>query len=71
MSGYYSLLKKLRDIGENGGFVGRVHCSRSHLNSMKLVASREVDAAAIDSNALRIKLGSDLELKERLRVIET
>jgi phosphonate transport system substrate-binding protein len=71
LSGYYSLLKKLRDIGENGGFVGRVHCSRSHLNSMKLVASREVDAAAIDSNVLRIKLGSDPELKERLRVIET
>ena len=46
-------------------------CSGSHLNSMQMVARGEVDAAAIDSNVLGIKLRSAPELRGRLRVIET
>jgi ABC-type phosphate/phosphonate transport system substrate-binding protein len=71
LSGYYNSLKKLAKIGEDGRFFGRVVCSGSHLNSMEMVVRGEVDAAAIDSNLLRMKLGSSLELRERLRVIET
>ncbi|CAA9456887.1 MAG: ABC transporter, substrate-binding protein (cluster 12, methionine/phosphonates), partial [uncultured Rubrobacteraceae bacterium] len=56
---------------EDGGFFGRLCCSGSHLNSMEMVAGGEVDAAAIDSNVLRIKLRSAPELRGRLRVIET
>ncbi len=71
LSGYYNLLKKLAEMGEDGSFFGRVYCSESHLNSMELVACGEIDAAAIDSNVLRIKLQSTPKLRERLRVIES
>ena len=71
LSGYYNLLKKLAEMGKDGRFFGRTYCSGSHLNSMDLVASGEVDAAAIDSNVLRIRLQSAPELREQLRVIET
>ena len=71
LSGYFNLLKKLAGMGEDEGFFGRVCCSGSHLNSMEMVADGGMDAAAIDSNVLRIKLRSAPELRERLRVIET
>ncbi len=71
LSGYYNLLKKLADMGKDEGFFGRTCCSGSHLNSMEMVVGGEVDAAIIDSNVLRIRLRSDPELRERLRVIET
>lgn len=71
LSGYYNLLKKLAEIGEDRSFFSRIVCSRSHLNSLKMVAAGEVDAAAIDSNVLRIALQSDPELGGRLRVIES
>ena len=65
------MLKKLAEMGEDGSFFDRVCCSESRLNSMQMIAGSEVDAAAIDSNVLRIKLGSAPGLGERLRVIET
>lgn len=71
LSGYYNLLKKLAEMNEDGGFFGRIYCSRSHLNSIELVARGEVEAAAIDSNVLRIQLRSAPELRERLRVIDS
>ncbi len=71
LSGYYNLLKKLARIDEDGGFFNGMYCSGSHLNSMEMVVRGEVDAAAIDSNVLRIKLRSAPELRGRLRVIET
>ena len=71
LSGYYNLLKKLAEVGEDEEFFNRTCCSGSHLNSMQMVVRGEVDAAAIDSNVLRIKLRSAPELRERLRVIET
>ena len=71
LSGYYSLLKKLAEMGEDEGFFGRVTCSESHSNSMEMIARGEVDAAAIDSNVLKIKLKSSPELGEQLRVIES
>jgi ABC-type phosphate/phosphonate transport system substrate-binding protein len=52
----YNLLKKLEEMGDDGNFLGRVLCPGSHSNSMDLVARGEVDAAAIDSNVLRIRL---------------
>ncbi len=33
LSGYYNLLKKLAEIGEDGRFFERVCCSKSHFNS--------------------------------------
>lgn len=71
LSGYYNLLKKLAEMGEDRSFFGRIVCSGGHLNSLSMVADGEVDAAAIDSNVLRIGLRSNPELCGRLRVIES
>lgn len=71
LSGYYSLLKRLEELGANIRFFGHMFGSGSHLRSMEAVASGEADAAAIDSNVLRIQLHEDPALRERLRVIES
>ena len=71
LSGYYNVLKRLAEMGEDGGFFGRTCCSGSHLNSVGMVVRGEVDAALIDSNVLRIELRSTPQLQRRLRVVET
>ena len=71
LSGYYSLLNKLAESGADESFFDSVACSGSHLNSIEAVLSGEADAAAIDSNALRIRLREVPALRERLRVIES
>ncbi len=47
LSGYYNLSKKLVEMGEDGRSFDRVRCSESHFNSMEMVASGEMDAAAM------------------------
>ena len=71
LSGYYNLLKKLAEMGENEGFFGRVVRSGSHVNSMRMICRGEADAAAIDSNVLNIKLKGSPELRGHLRVLES
>lgn len=71
LSGLYSMLKKLAEMGEDVGFFGETVRSGSHLRSMQMVERGEVDAAAIDSNALRLRLHSNPGLGRRLRVIES
>lgn len=71
LSGYYCLLNKLAEVGTDGSFFGRVFRSGSHLNSMDLVVRGEADAAAIDSNVLRMRLREAPALREELRVIES
>jgi len=71
LSGYYSLLNRLAEVGEDEGFFGRMFRSGSHLNSIEAVVCGEADAAAIDSNVLSIRLREIPDLRERLRVIES
>jgi phosphonate transport system substrate-binding protein len=71
LSGYYSLLNKLAEVGADENFFGRVFRSGSHLNSIESVVRGEADAAAIDSNVLSMKLREVPDLRERLRVIES
>jgi phosphonate transport system substrate-binding protein len=71
LSGYYNVLKKLTEIGEDEGFFSQVYCSGSHLNSVEMVTHGEVGAAVIDSNVLQISLRSSPELRLRLRVLES
>jgi len=71
LSGYYSLLNKLAETGTDESFFDSVFCSGSHLNSIGAVLSGKADAAAIDSNALRIRLREEPSLQEKLRVIES
>jgi phosphonate transport system substrate-binding protein len=71
LSGYYGLLDKLAASGKDENFFGSVTCSGSHLNSIEAVLHSEADAAAIDSNVLRIKLRESPTLRNSLRVIES
>ena len=71
LSGYYGLLDKLAESGKDENFFGSVTCSGSHLNSIEAVLQCEADAAAIDSNVLRIKLRETPTLRNKLRVIES
>ena len=71
LSGYYSLLNRLAEAGEDEGFFGRMVRSGSHLKSIDAIVRGEADAAAIDSNVLSLRLREDPDLQQRLRVIET
>jgi phosphonate transport system substrate-binding protein len=71
LSGYYGLLDKLAESGKDEDFFGSVTCSGSHLNSIQAVLRSEADAAAIDSNVLRIRLRETPTLRNTLRVIES
>jgi phosphonate transport system substrate-binding protein len=71
LSGYYGLLDKLAESGKDESFFGTVTCSGSHLDSIEAVLRSEADAAAIDSNVLRIKLRETPTLRNSLRVIES
>jgi phosphonate transport system substrate-binding protein len=70
LSGYYSLLGRLAEAGEDERFFGRMVRSGSHLRSIEAVLRGEADAAAIDSNVLSLRLREDPDLRQRLRVIE-
>jgi len=71
LSGYYSLLTKLAESGADESFVDNILCSGSHLDSIEAVLDGEADAAAIDSNVLRIRLREVPALSKKLRVIES
>jgi phosphonate transport system substrate-binding protein len=71
LSGYYGLLDKLAASGKDENFFGSVTCSGSHLDSIQAVLQGEADAAAIDSNVLRIRLRETPTLRNALRVIES
>lgn len=71
LSGYYSLFMKLAQVGAGERFFGRVLHSGSHLNSLDLVSRGVADAAAIDSNVLRMRFREVPDLREKLHVIES
>jgi phosphonate transport system substrate-binding protein len=71
LSGYYCLLSKLAESGADASFFENVFCSGSHLNSIEAVMSGKADAAAIDSNVLKIRFREAPALRKELRVIET
>ena len=71
LSGYYGPLHKLAEAGKDESFFGSVSCSGSHLNSIAAILRGEADAAAIDSNVLRIQLQQTPALSQKLRTIES
>jgi phosphonate transport system substrate-binding protein len=71
LSGYYCLLSKLAKSGTDESFFENILCSGSHLNSIEAVLNGRADAAAIDSNVLRIRLREAPALRKMLRVIES
>jgi phosphonate transport system substrate-binding protein len=71
LSGYYSLLLRMRAGGDHAGRISEVRMSGSHLNSLDLVLRGRADAAAIDSTALRIWQRAHSGASRCLRVIES
>ena len=71
LSGYYSLLNRLAEAGEDERFFGHMMCSGSHLNSIEAVVGGEADAAAIDSHVLGMRLREIPDLRQGLRIIES
>ncbi|MBA3490680.1 MAG: PhnD/SsuA/transferrin family substrate-binding protein, partial [Rubrobacteraceae bacterium] len=61
----------MAESGADESFFDRVFCSGSHLNSIDAVVSGEADAAAIDSNVLRIRFQQAPALRKNLRVIDS
>jgi phosphonate transport system substrate-binding protein len=69
-SGYNVTRCQLVNMGETGGFFGRVVEAGSHQRSIRMVCSGEVDAAAIDSQVLAIELRDHPDLRDKLKVID-
>jgi len=69
-SGYGITRYHLVEIGETQGFFGEVVEAGFHEESMRLVAAREVDASAIDSQVLAVALRDDPSLARSLRIVD-
>jgi phosphonate transport system substrate-binding protein len=69
-SGYLNLLVRLRDVG-GAAFFRALRESGSHLQSVRLIATGEVDGAAVDSNALAVLRRREPSLASRLRILES
>ena len=69
-SGYGITRYWLAKMGETDGFFGRVVESGFHQRSMRMVASGEVDASAIDAQVLTVELAVTPRLAARLRIID-
>jgi phosphonate transport system substrate-binding protein len=69
-SGYNLTRHHLVTIGETRGFFSRVVEAGFHQRAVRMVATGEVDAAAIDSQVLAIELRDLPDLAQQLRVIE-
>ncbi len=69
-SGYGVTRHHLVRLGETNGYFGRVVEAGWHQRSIRLVATGEVDASAIDSQVLALAVRARPELSERLRIID-
>lgn len=71
LSGYECVRGELARRGEPGPFFGAVFASGAHQNSLALILSGEVDAAAIDTTVLEEEIRRQPGLAARLRAIHT
>lgn len=70
-SGYGITRYHLAQLGETGGYFGQLIEAERHERAIALVASGEVDAAAIDSHVLDTHLDLYPHLRRRLRIIDS
>lgn len=71
LSGYHSLRFQLRERGLDDSHLGAMVLSGSHLRSLAMVEAGDVDAAAVDSVALRLQRNRRPALDQAIRVIDT
>ncbi|MGH2698334.1 MAG: PhnD/SsuA/transferrin family substrate-binding protein, partial [Actinomycetota bacterium] len=71
LSGWHSVLERLRSLPAGSEFFSSAVASGSHLESLRLVLEGKVNAAAIDSNVLIMERAEHPGRAGRLRVIES
>jgi ABC-type phosphate/phosphonate transport system substrate-binding protein len=69
-SGYGITRFQLVRLGETNGFFGEVVEAGFHQEAIRMVARKEVDGSAIDSQVLAIELRDHPDLAEQVRVVE-
>jgi phosphonate transport system substrate-binding protein len=69
-SGYGITRYHLVRLGETNGFFGELVEAGFHDEAVRMVARREVDGSAVDSQVLALVVRDDPELAERVRVVE-
>ena len=69
-SGYGITRYHLVRMGETDGYFGEVIEAGFHEESIRMVARKEVDASAIDSQVLGVALRDDPALSESLKIID-
>uniref|UniRef100_A0A1W7R9W8 Putative phosphite transport system-binding protein PtxB n=1 Tax=Hadrurus spadix TaxID=141984 RepID=A0A1W7R9W8_9SCOR len=71
LSGHIMTLQKLKELGENASFFGNILHSGSHLECLKMVLNKKVDAAAVDSNCFALYMDKHLEARKEAVVLES
>ena len=70
-SGYLITLWTLGEMAETPAFFDRWEMTRFHQESIRRVASAQVEGSAVDSHVLDVEMRDHPELAERIRVIGT
>ncbi|MGH2751280.1 MAG: phosphate/phosphite/phosphonate ABC transporter substrate-binding protein [Actinomycetota bacterium] len=71
LSGWHSALQRLSTMGAGSEFFASTVVAGSHLESLRLVAEKRVDGAAIDSNVLIMERKRHPSRWGRVRVVES
>lgn len=70
-SGYGITRYHLVQMGETQGYFAKVVEAGFHQKAIRMVAKREIDAAAIDSHLLAVELRNHPEFADQIRVIDS
>lgn len=68
-AGHGITIEKLKGMGENAAFFSTYLQARSHQHCLEMVIQRKVDAAAVDSNALKHYLAANGHQGDQLIVL--
>lgn len=71
LSGHVMTLQNLKELGENASFFGNILYSGSHLESLRMVLNKKVDAAAIDANCFHLYLDKNPEARKEVFVLQS
>lgn len=69
-SGYRIVEWHLKQLGYGWEFFGAQVCSGAHVSSIEMIANKQADVAAVDSQSLGAAFRLDATLAQRVRVVE-
>lgn len=70
-SGYEIVRCQLAQLGEQSSFFGGIVATGAHQTTLRMIASGDIDASAIDSTVLETELRGRPQLRTRLRIVES